>query len=462
MSLRAEFLAFDRAPPPLAFDPVYAEELIAFDRGTLRTYDLDGRMHVESCNISKSVVNPYFGREIPGWQALGLDPNRTYKLYRDPAELAKAAPTFANLQLLDLHTPVSASDPKMDRTAGCLGSDVRFEAPHLKASIAVWTKAAIDAIRSRQKAELSASYRYRADMTPGVTPQGVAYDGVMRDIIGNHVALVKEGRAGSDVCVSDSLPLEFSEMKFKFPNLIEVIASIIPALSNDQKLALDQAFDARAKDEGKEDRDEAYDMREEACDSRESAMDAAEEESDKDKADDKAKDRKTARDSRKAARDKRAHDRKVARDKRAKDKKARDTDPVLAEKEKELKGGAEDAQRAVDAALRTGEVISAADARKMADDARKAAVSEVNAIAQAREEVKPLVGVITAAMDSAQAVYTFALDQAKVAHAGVNETAALAALVAAEVRARRAAPKSFASDSAASGHSLKTIFKKTA
>jgi hypothetical protein len=41
-------------------------------------------------------------------------------------------------------------------------------------------------------------------MTPGVSPQGEKYDGVMRDIVGNHVALVKEGRAGADVVVGDS------------------------------------------------------------------------------------------------------------------------------------------------------------------------------------------------------------------------------------------------------------------
>jgi hypothetical protein len=40
-------------------------------------------------------------------------------------------------------------------------------------------------------------------MTPGVF-KGEPYDGVMRDIVGNHVALVTEGRAGDDVVVGDS------------------------------------------------------------------------------------------------------------------------------------------------------------------------------------------------------------------------------------------------------------------
>ena len=50
-------------------------------------------------------------------------------------------------------------------------------------------------------------------MTPGESPDGEAYDGVMRDIVGNHVALVETGRAGPDVVVGDSLPLELKYMK---------------------------------------------------------------------------------------------------------------------------------------------------------------------------------------------------------------------------------------------------------
>jgi Uncharacterized protein conserved in bacteria (DUF2213) len=49
---------------------------LAFDRASVRTYDRDGRLHVEISNISKAAVNPYIGREIPDWKALGLDPDK--------------------------------------------------------------------------------------------------------------------------------------------------------------------------------------------------------------------------------------------------------------------------------------------------------------------------------------------------------------------------------------------------
>src|SRR6185503_18847779 len=72
-------------------------------------------------------------------------------------------------------------------------------------SLVVWTREAIQGVTSKKQRQLSSAYRYKPDMTPGVwEPTGERYDGVMRDIIGNHVCLVEEGRAGADVVVGDS------------------------------------------------------------------------------------------------------------------------------------------------------------------------------------------------------------------------------------------------------------------
>ena len=179
---------------------------LAFDKASARTFDADGRMHVAKTNISKANVCPYYGKEIPRWQELGLDPNKVYRLYRDPEELAKGASSFNNLPLLRKHIQVSADDPKKDEVVGSIGSDVTFDAPYLTSSICIWDAEAIAGVETGQIEELSSAYRYKADMTPGQTPDGEAYDGVMRDILGNHLALVEVGRAGSDVVVADSNP----------------------------------------------------------------------------------------------------------------------------------------------------------------------------------------------------------------------------------------------------------------
>lgn len=202
---------------------------LAFDRATVRTIDVDGRMHVEISNISKATVNPYRGSEIPDWEALGLDANRIYFLLRDPEELARAAPTFNNIPLLSKHIPVSAAEPQKEFVVGATGSNASYQAPYLKNSLVVWDAVAIALIESEEQKELSSAYRYRADMTPGVY-EGVAHDGVMRDIRGNHVALVEVGRAGPDVVVGDSNTLNPSEIpKMKLSKTAAVVAGALGA-----------------------------------------------------------------------------------------------------------------------------------------------------------------------------------------------------------------------------------------
>ena len=62
---------------------------LAFDASSARTVDENGFLHVTSSHITKATVNPYYGREIPGWQAAGLDPEKIYYGLRDPRELQK-------------------------------------------------------------------------------------------------------------------------------------------------------------------------------------------------------------------------------------------------------------------------------------------------------------------------------------------------------------------------------------
>lgn len=214
---------------------------LAFDRATVRKIDVDGRMHVEVSNISKATVNPYRGDEIPDWEALGLDPNRVYFLLRDPEELARAAPTFNNIPLLSKHIPVSAAEPQKEFVVGATGSNASYQAPYLKNSLVVWDAVAIALIESDEQKELSSAYRYRADMTPGKF-EGVAYDGVMRDIRGNHVALVEVGRAGPDVVVGDSYTLNPSEIpKMKQSKTAIAVAGALGAYIR-PKLAQDSAL----------------------------------------------------------------------------------------------------------------------------------------------------------------------------------------------------------------------------
>lgn len=193
---------------------------------SVRKYDTDGRLHVAVANISKAAVNPYLGKEIPEYESLGLDPQKTYRLLRDPDELNEAVNSFNNLPVLSRHVPVNTVDHHPELVVGSTGTDANFENPFLKNSLVVWTQAAIDAIESDEKKELSAAYRYKPDMTPG-TFLGERYDGVIRSIRGNHIALVPQGRAGSDVVIGDSAlrrpsHAEAADFARRFPEAVRI------------------------------------------------------------------------------------------------------------------------------------------------------------------------------------------------------------------------------------------------
>ena len=228
-----------RTPPDiiamLGFDPKAVgekaqDERLALDRASARRVDQDGHLFVERTPISKANICPYYGHEIPNGKELGLDPDKIYKLLRDPNELEKGADSFAGKPLLMIHKPVNAADHPREITIGSVGTDVQFDKPYLTAPLSVWDGEGIYLIDSGEQHELSSSYHYRADMTPGEY-EGEPYDGVMRDIRGNHVAIVKEGRAGPDVVVADEALMHI----FDFQRLF----------------ASDESAEAKARAEGK-------------------------------------------------------------------------------------------------------------------------------------------------------------------------------------------------------------------
>lgn len=182
---------------------VHANDIsLAFDKESVRSFDEDGRMRVQISNISKAMVCPYYGEEIPNYQELGLEPTKIYQLLRDPAELEKSVPTWNGIPVLNEHTPVSAEDHKPKSVVGSTGTDAAFESPYLVNSLSIWSQDAIDKIESGEQTEISCSYYYDPVMTAGEY-EGIPYDGIMTNLRANHVALVSKGRAGPDVLVND-------------------------------------------------------------------------------------------------------------------------------------------------------------------------------------------------------------------------------------------------------------------
>lgn len=363
-------------------------ERLAFDRASVRTIDGNGRLQIAKTNISKANVCPYYGKEIPGYKELGLDPERVYHLWRHPDELKKAAHTFNNIPVLNRHVPDFPSDPPREFRVGATHSNCEFDGTYLTVGMTIYDDPAMAGIETGEQRELSASYQYVADMTAGVTPDGVPYDGIMRNLVGNHEALVPEGRAGSDVLVADSLPSEL----IKMAKAEKRLATLKPFLAQDadiealkRLLASDETEEKKtAEDEDDEDEEEKKKK--------------IDEDSDEDDDDDKKQ--------------------KTADDEDEDDKK---DDKV--------------SKTAMDSAIRLA-----------ADSARRDAQVDFRKLREAEQAVRPLIGDVIA-MDSADDVYRTALEQSGVDIKGVHPSA-FPALVQMAISQKQNSRPAIAQDSA--------------
>lgn len=375
-------------------------ERLAFDRASVRTFDGNGRLQVKVSNISKANVCPYFGREIPGADKLGLDPEKIYYLWRHPDELKKAVATFNNIPLLSIHTPDFPGDPPREYRVGVTHSNADFDGTYLTNGLSVWDNSAIAGIETEEQEELSSSYQYVADMTPGTTPNGEVYDGIMREIIGNHVALVETGRAGSDVLVADSLPPELKHMSKRKAAAIR--ATLKPLLAADADLEAEVRKALLALDEAdKEDEKDKKTADDEDDEEDDKKKKTADDEDDEDDSDDKKK--KTADDEDDEDDDKK--DDKVSK-------------------------------TAMDSAIRLA-----------ADSATKKAAQNFREIREAEQAVRPLIGDVVA-MDSASDVYRTALEQSGVGTKGVHPSAFPSLVKMAISQKESTRPASWAQDSA--------------
>lgn len=181
------------------------DSAIAFDRSSNRRIDSNGYLHVDNCNLTREQVAPYYGKEIPGWEEHGLDPEKIYYGYRPAGELEKAAPLFSGMPLLCIHQLDSATSPLKEVRVGSIGTSDAWISPYVQNSLSVTDQKAIDGINDGSLKEISAGYYFIPVFESG-EHNGVHYDFKMTDIRPNHVALVSSGRAGSDVCVSDGMP----------------------------------------------------------------------------------------------------------------------------------------------------------------------------------------------------------------------------------------------------------------
>lgn len=124
------------------------------------------------------------------------------KEFRPETEVAspESLASFAGKAITMEHPPVLLdSENTKNYQIGFTGSEIVYDNGFVKAVMTVTDRETIEKVMKGDVREVSAGYRVNYDPTPGVTDSGEHYDGIQKEISGNHVAIVRRGRAGPQV-----------------------------------------------------------------------------------------------------------------------------------------------------------------------------------------------------------------------------------------------------------------------
>lgn len=165
--------------------------------------------------LSAEGVYLYSGRMIG---LPNLDPDKLYPVYRPAEELEKAADSFNNVPFIIGHEMIGeGATPYDQRPASGVLTNVKYKAGKLYGDLKIWSEKMKDKILSGVK-ELSLGYKSIYERSRGVF-NGQTYDFVQRNLRGNHLALVKNGRMGSEMRVYDAKEaMTFDSIEFDINN----------------------------------------------------------------------------------------------------------------------------------------------------------------------------------------------------------------------------------------------------
>lgn len=387
----------------IAQDSILRRNNIAFDRKpSNRVYDdKNGYLKVKNCILSRESVDPYYGREIPGWEALGLDADEVYYVYRPGEELEKAVQSIHGNPLLLGHAADSGKIPLKDKRVGSIMNDAAMDGGDLIGSISVTDMEAIKGIDENKWSDLSAGYTYKAVKEDGEW-KGISYDIRMSNIHFNHVALVPEGRVPGAM-VADENSIGRKGIMGKLREAWEALRNLVegdPELEKRAEVFREEFADDRAKDRRDELEDEP--SKEEMLEDVEAYMYALEDlEDDTDTAEEVKEEveEEYSDDKRTRARDRRDR----ARDMRIKGRDRKDAEVDEIEERRDRIMG-EDAKRVIVA------------------DAKRAIELEYRAKAEAAKECRAIIGDVDIfGVESPEAIYKMALDAKGISTQGIDK-----------------------------------------
>jgi hypothetical protein len=208
---------------------------------TARKYDINGWPEIRNNPLSKVGVFEYLGSSINA-----PEPDRIYQVYRPEHELAnpECIESFRLLPWITEHTMMGEGETPAERKGieGVIGQDVYFDPDEkmLKGNLKVFSDQMARLHDSGFK-ELSLGYRCDYDFSEKGTFNGQHYDVVQKNLRGNHLATVEEGRMGPEISVLDHSIITFDSRDFvmpkesKYPNNPKSLNKIIKATGKDEE-----------------------------------------------------------------------------------------------------------------------------------------------------------------------------------------------------------------------------------
>jgi len=154
--------------------------------------------------LARTGVQQYTRRE------LGItdgDPTSIIRLYR-PADEVFNPESMSSFEA----NPITLNHPKGNRVAADNWRNVAVGDVHgvhqspdgMAGRVVIRDARAVKAVQQDGKTALSNGYTFTLDPTPGTTEDGQVYDGIQRNIRGNHVAIVDVARGGPICQIADS------------------------------------------------------------------------------------------------------------------------------------------------------------------------------------------------------------------------------------------------------------------
>ena len=180
-----------------------------------RETDKNGYVTIYDNPITRAGVFQYMGKTLPD-----ADPDKVYNVYRPLEELTnpETLESFKGLPIINDHEMLGERYQRSPEERGVHGSileSIAVKGRDIVANIRIWSRT-LKALIDQGKKGLSLGYNCKWEKSSGVF-EGIRYDYIQRNIRGNHLALVNQGRSGTAVLdqydVLDEFDLVFDKQE---------------------------------------------------------------------------------------------------------------------------------------------------------------------------------------------------------------------------------------------------------